>query len=450
MIYLPNDDRTLRYNSLLINYIKEMHLYNNEKLIYTSKYTDGTFSITNPTSEYINCKLVNGYPHFHIPLDVCLSEIECFLNDESIYEYEFLIRYGDTHPHKTIPKLSQIRNLLIENSLSSMIGKTAKSYYVLGDISIKSLNDFIAKYSLNISAEDLFIRIVNGKNLPEINELLNEYNKKALSDISEFLKKIKLNSKSFLIESNLYTNSQLYTSMKNNPKYKDELKKNGELKYTLQEMMFIKQLLQNDNNILINIIGANQSDHIMRVNSILAEENRNINNRFLTYGICRNGDERDIQIWSSKINEYIETHNLCFGNDYIDCGDFLKMLMIINGTDIIIDFENLNKHYNGIKRMNSIINNVSFSENITCNISENNDLICKMALVSYHLNQAIEIGSPNVFYKYLLSIINEYENNKEKYKSISGLYQRFVIKCIDRLGYPITKQKEGKCRVMTK
>ena len=142
MIYTTEENRYLSYNTPLIEYIKSKHLYTNENLIYTKKYSDGTFSITNPTETFTNCEFINGYPHFQIPLSKCIEEIEFFMNDGKMYDSNFYIRYGDTHPHKCIPKLAQVRNLVIENSLTSMIGQNVKSFYGFGDISLKSLKDF--------------------------------------------------------------------------------------------------------------------------------------------------------------------------------------------------------------------------------------------------------------------------------------------------------------------
>ena len=58
-----------------------------------------------------------------------------------------------------------------------------------------------------------------------------------------------------------------------------------------------------------------------------------------------------------------------------------------------------------------------------------------MALVGYNLNRSIEMGNPNHFYKYLLSVVKEYEVNPEAYHSIEGLYKQFVMNCLYRLGY---------------
>ena len=58
-----------------------------------------------------------------------------------------------------------------------------------------------------------------------------------------------------------------------------------------------------------------------------------------------------------------------------------------------------------------------------------------MALVCYNLNRSIEMGNQSNFYRYLIGVVNEYENNKDKYSNIQGLYKEFLIKCLDRLGY---------------
>lgn len=445
MIYTVNNNRYLKCSTPLIEYIKSKHLYNNENLIYTKKYSNGTFSITNPTSEFSNCSFINGYPHFDIPLENCLEEIDFFLNDESMYNNNFYIRYGDTHPHKCIPKLAQVRNLLIENSLSNMIGLKAKGFYGLGDISLKSLADFISKNNIDCSPEDLFIKVVNNNIPMAIYYKLEQYNLNALKEISMFLKDLQLTQKEFLIESKLYENQELYNLIKKNPNYIGELKNNGELKYSLQELMFIMTLIREKDDMLINIIGANQVSHVLKVNELL-KDNSDINSRFLTYEICRNADDRDINSWSVKLADFIEQNNLKIDNHYISYQDLLKILITINSNDVIIDFNKLEKYKNNIKRFNTIVENIS-EKNDIYNIKCKNDLLCKMALVGYTLNRSIEMGNQNNFYKYLISVVNEYEKNKEQYHNIEGLYKDFVIKCFDRLGYKeneIVKIKELK------
>lgn len=433
MIYTVEDNRYLKYSTPLIEYIKSKHLYNNQNLIYTKKYSNGSFSITNPTEIFTNCDFINGYPHFNIPLDKCIEEIEFFLSDQSMYSNTFYLRYGDTHPHKCIPKLAQVRNLIIEDLLSNMIGENAKSFYVLGDISIKSLNDFIQRKSINCSSEELFVKIVNNKVSSDVFFKLEEYDLDALSKIFAFLKEIQLKPKEFLTESKLYENQKLYRFIKNNPNYFEELKDNGELKYSLQELMFINSIIKEDSDVLINIIGANQTSHVLKVEELL-KENFNIRSRFLTYEICRNADERNVEIWSNKLIDFIEKNDIKIDGEFISYQKLLRILMTINSNDVIIDYNNLSKYKSNIIKFNSIVSSIDKLSN-NYSIFTENDLICKMALVCYNLNRTIEMGNQINFYKYILSIVNEYENNSENYKNIEGLYKMFLIKCFDRMGF---------------
>lgn len=448
MIHTVKDNRNLKYETPLIEYIKRKNLYNGENLIYTNKYTEGTFSITNPTSEYKNCSFVNGYPHFEIPLEICLEEIYHFINNKKIYDYQFNIRYGDTHPHKPIPKLAQVRNLMIEHSLSSLIGKGVKSYYGFGDISIKSLSDFSTRNNINIDGDGLFRCVVNNTLSTEIKEKLLDYNKEALLKIKEFLNSINLPLNEFVIESFLYSNQELYQKLKTDQKYKAELKENGELKYSLQELMFIYSLLKNENDILINIIGANQSEHVLKVNDILRNSNPNINCRFLTYEICRNAEERDFSKWTNYFEQFIIENDININSKKITGDELLKIIVTIVSNDTILDFKNLNKYLKGIKIFCEQVTKCNKLSNLN-NKSLKNDLLCKMALVCYNLNRSIEKGNQNYFYKYLLNIIQEYEMNKEKYHDIEKVYYEFVRACFNRLGFT-DLTKEERCKVLTK
>ncbi len=433
MIYTTEENRYLSYNTPLIEYIRSKHLYTNENLMYTKKYSDGTFSITKPTEIFTNCEFINGYPHFQIPLSKCIEEIEFFITGEKMYDNNFYIRYGDTHPHKCIPKLAQVRNLVIENSLSNMIGKNVKSFYGFGDISLKSLKDFIEKYHINMTPNEMFIMLVNNNISNDILKKLEEYDLSALKQIFIFLRQLRLVPKEFLVESKLYSNQNLYRSLKSNPNFTEELKKNGELKYSLQELIFINSILDNNDDVLFNIIGANQNSHVLKVEELL-KGNYDLRGRFLTYEICRNADERDINLWSEKLNKFIEKNNLEISGDNLDYQDLLKILMIINSNDVIIDYDKLDKYKNNIRKFTNIVTSIDGINNKK-NINSGNDLIYKMALVCYNLNRSIEMGNQSNFYRYLIVVVDEYENNKDKYINIQGLYKEFLIKCLDRLGY---------------
>lgn len=431
MIYSFKKDNTLLYSTPLVEYLKVHNNYNGENLIYSKKYTEGTFSITNPTGEFKNARLVNGYPHFEIPLDVCLEEIDFFMSGGNMYNYNFYIRYGDLHPNKPIPKLGQLRNIILNNSLNYLILNNVKSFFPIGDISIKSIKSFKEKYNIDIDEEELFKMIVNDRIPTEIRSQFDEYNIYTINLIKNYLNDLNLPVDEFVIESSLYTNQKMYQSLKNDERFKNELKNNGELKYTLQELMFIKKYAIYEKDVLINIIGANQSDHVLRVNKILNQINFKNDTRFLTYGMCYNADEMDYKIWSDKINEFIVNNDIKVGGKYITPVYLIKLLTVLLSNDNDIDFNKLNKYRNNIKTGCNLFNDLIYKEEIKI---ENNDLIKMMALVNYNINRAVEKGSLNYFYKYVLSIYREYITNQDKYKNMQGLYFKFINACQYRLG----------------
>jgi len=431
MIYSFKKDNTLLYSTPLVEYLKVHNNYNGENLIYSKKHTEGTFSITNPTGEFKNARLVNGYPHFEIPLDVCLEEIDFFMSGGNMYNYNFYIRYGDLHPNKPIPKLGQLRNIILNNSLNYLILNNVKSFFPIGDISIKSIKSFKEKYNIDIDEEELFKMIVNDRIPTEIRSQFDEYNIYTINLIKNYLNDLNLPVDEFVIESSLYTNQKMYQSLKNDERFKNELKNNGELKYTLQELMFIKKYAVYEKDVLINIIGANQSDHVLRVNKILNQINFKNDTRFLTYGMCYNADEMDYKIWSDKINEFIVNNDIKVGGKYITPVYLIKLLTVLLSNDNDIDFNKLNKYRNNIKTGCNLFNDLIYKEEIKI---ENNDLIKMMALVNYNINRAVEKGSLNYFYKYVLSIYREYITNQDKYKNMQGLYFKFINACQYRLG----------------
>ncbi|MDO4962681.1 MAG: hypothetical protein Q4E75_01065 [bacterium] len=443
MIYSSKNNNKLKYSTPLIEYIKNNNLYNDENLIFSTKYTAGTYSITNPTKNFTNCTLVNGYPHFHIPLEKILEEIDFFINGGDMYQNFIYIRYGDIHPHKSIPKLGQIRNLLIYDSLNNMIGNKANGIFAIGDISIKTLNNVCKNYDLGISGDDLFIKLVNNTLEPDILKLLKEYDNKAIFQIKTFLESLKLSYDNFILESTLYENHKLYEKIKYNPKYSGELKRNGELKYSLQELIFIASILKNKDDTLINIIGSNQSEHIRKVNNMLNDNDFGVDNRFLSYGMCLNADSNDYGEWSNNLTQFIEEQKFD-----INIMDYLKVLTFINTNDVAIDYNKLGKYSHQIRKFKDMIDSIKSLDGNKIDINKINNLLCMMGLVNYNLNRAIETGNQNMFYRYLCNISNEYEKNNEEYYSISGLYREFMVTALRRIGYNLNEEKKCKRLVL--
>lgn len=435
MIYSVKNEKKLNCHTPLLDYIKNTHNYNGEKLIFTDKYSSGTFSIKNKTNNLINCDFINGYPHFLIPEDICISEIMFFLNNERMYNNNFFIRYGDTHPHKPVPKLSQMRNLILAYNILKMIGN-AKCYYGLGDISIKSLNDFISKFDINISSSELLLKLQRNELDFSLKAKLEKYNNMAISKINSFLDQVGLPKEEILLESSLYSNQDLYNTIKNN--FKENIRPSGDLKYSLQELMFICSILKNKNDVLINIIGANQDSHILEVCKLLLNSSLELDNRFFAYGMCKNAEDNDLERWTTNLTLFIGNNDIKINGRYLTYFELLKILNIIFIPDRVIDFNNL---HNYLLDINLFCRNISELKepNDKMAISSNN-LLYKMSLVGYILNKSIELGNPNYYYRYLINIMKEYNLHYEQYRELDCLYYKFMFTGFQRLGFDISNK----------
>ena len=438
MIYTVGNFRTLTISSPFLQYIQKTYGYTNEYLFYSQKYSTGTFSIQNPSNDFKNCQFISGYPHFDVPDKICMEEICAFIEHHNIYKNQFIIRYGDTHPHKPIPKLGQMRNILIANSLSNMIGDNANLYYGFGDISIKSLQDFVIKNHLQLSAEDFFVRLVNNRLSLQEKAELSKYNAAAINAIKEFLKDAKIEEHPFLIESSLYSNQNLYQAVKENPLYKGNLKSNGEVNYVLQEIMFIKSLVKSNSDTMINIIGSNQSDHIVKVLDLAHASNLQGDIRFLSYGMCENASEVIFNIWSHYLAQFIEQKNLLINGKYLLPIDFLKIITVAFPMDSKIDFFCLEKYVKTLQ---------SFCKTIECLIvtsDKTNEVFCvdhhtmrKMALVHYTLNKSIESGNISSFFNYLIKFMGEKNNQNNR------VFKNFIFEGFRRLGFDHLEENYG-------
>ena len=142
---MNKDSIFYKYNSILLDYLIKNYNYDKSPLIYSKRYTNGFFTITKPNNKYKNCKFINGYPHFNIPNDILLEEINNFINNRPLYDKNIIIRYGDTHLYNPIPKLNQVRNLIIANMFNSMILTSGKKniIYTICDIDRKSLKKIV-------------------------------------------------------------------------------------------------------------------------------------------------------------------------------------------------------------------------------------------------------------------------------------------------------------------
>jgi len=437
-VIYSNNKKEYNCNSYLLDFLKEQYNYDESPLLFSSKYSNGTFTITIPNTKYKNCEYINDYPHFTIPLEVCLKEIHNFLSDIPLYDNNFMIRYGDTHPHKIIPKLAQIRNLLIEEQLSSMILTSGekKSVFTIGDISLKTF-EAVAKEIGNSDdgkiVDVLTKYIFHNENVNE--KIIRNWEKYCLSakeKLISFLSQNGFKIKNLILESSLYKNSDIYNYLKSNILCSNGIRDDGSFKYILQELIFILSVKE-ENQILFNIIGENQMEHVLEVLQVSRDNNIHDDFNFLTCGVCKNGDYRNIDEWSRLLNHYIISNKLEINDTPISPINFLKIIVCSLNNSTIIDYSKLGeyrKYFESYKLICSSRNNYLATND---SIIKSNVLMNNMALVNYYLHKSIKSGEQSRFFKYLFSVSKEYMSNLNEYIGISALYDKFVLKCLERL-----------------
>lgn len=430
------------YNSDLIKYLIEHLNYDGSKIIYSDKYGDNSFTINKPNNNYINCNYINGYPHFDIPLEVCLEEIDNYINNKPIYDGNFCIRYGDVHPNKPIPMQGQVRNLIIADVLYNMINTSGEKIrtFTIGDISEKTIKYYTSNINGdNNTFEDIYHGLMRNNRIN--NDAIIDYHKfclKMIKKLELFLKNIDMFSDDFMLESELYFDNELYNKIINQIATNDGIKQNGELKYSFQELMFILNDKFKD-KIIYNIIGSDQSDHIKKVLTIMKENCINNDVRYLTYGILKNADSRNLSDWSEKLSDEIDKKNILINGKKIDCIDFFKFLLISQRNNNIIDLNNINKKDCRLLEISEIFSSLLKSKKYKLDKISHSALICKMALVNSQLDKAIVNGQQNQFLSYLYSIALEYNTNFDENKNYSNLYSKFMEVSLDKLSISKTK-----------
>lgn len=444
MIYSNNLNKNIFFtetNSILLDYLKQTYNYDLSPLTYSRKYTNGTYTITRPSTKYKGCKFVNGYPHFDVPYDVMLKEINNFIDKEPLYNKDIIIRYGDTHLYNPIPKLNQVRNLVIADIFDSMILTSGEKHivYTIGDIDRKSLNKVAEKFNEN-EIEDIIKKlnnfIVTGNEcdtyyLKEWKNLDLEATKK----LNLLLKKLNLKRDKFLLESDLYRNKSIYNSIKDNVMYENGIRDDGTLKYPLQELMFLLTV-NRENTSIISVIGDNQVEHVLKVMKILNNNNMDLDASFLTYSICRNGDSREIEDWSKKIDAYIKKENIAIDGELIKYQDYLKIIIGGQGNSRTIDYEDLGRYKQNFERFKVIYESKKMSydkRNKNAQSGEKTDLLSNMALGNYYLNLAVKSGEQSKFFTYLYNISKEYMKSIDENEKNNDLYYNFISEGLQRL-----------------
>ncbi len=422
--------QNLKINSELINYIFSNHNLSNVRIIYDTKYNGGSFSTDRPFTEACNCDFINGYPHFLVDRDIVINEINNFINDKPLYNTDIVLRYGDTHPHKPIPNLAQTRNLYINEILRRMLttSKSLENIYLIGDISISNIN-YICN-QLNIDKADMFFKnILNNIKISDIefSDLFNKNNKIAISSISKLLNNLSLSYPKFILESSLYHNQELYNFVHNGIICEDGLKKNGEIKYSLQELMYALNFNAN-NKTFISLIGSNQSMHVMNVYKIIENNNLNLDYNFFSYGICKNGKERDYTKWDDFLQSQLATK---LNNMNITTESFLRLLYCGSSNIKELDFNNFVNFNNIFKKYNNINMSRNIKNKITSNVNTN--LLNKMSLVNYYIDLSIRMGEQHIFFDYLNSIAIDYIHNNSLSNKDYELFNEFLKKSLDKL-----------------
>lgn len=426
------------YNSRLKDYIVLQNNYDGAHLIYTNKYGPPAFTITRPSTLYQNCRFIQNYPHFDIPVECCMKEIQDFIDGRPLYSKDFCIRFGDTHPDKLIPKLGQMRNLFLGDIWSSLVSGNGKvdSIYLVGDISEKSVYHYLnsipdtgQKDTLN-----LLTRLVMA---PSTNHpLYTAYKKQNLSKIHDtlqpFLEKFMI-VPTIMLESELYNDAQLFKYITKEINFKNGKKDNGNPKYALQELMFL--LCQRFANArIISILGDNQSDHVAKVLKILRDNQLQVDAAFLKYGWCENALSTNHEEWLANITNYLRTA----GHAYItDATDFLRIIVCASSNTAKLNFSSLSGVLKYMNMFAEIIHSIIIADTgCSCFnvLPEMNSLIGQMSLVFQEWDQTIVSGEQSRFFRYLLALSREFTANASIYnKSSSFIYAQFMRRALKLL-----------------
>lgn len=433
-----------KYSSELVEYLTDVVNYDGSFLLYNDKYGKPSFTIVKPNLGYKNCDFISGYPHFDIPLEILLREVNNFINNKPIYNDDFIIRYGDIHPNKPYPMLGQTRNIYIGDLLKNMISSAGNvdSVFTIGDISLKCISYFLKDLNMDIDSNQ-FIKMFLNIDEEKDKLLIDKYNlfcRESLEKTKNLLSRLNLEKDNYLFESELYKNINLFNFIKE-MKYDNGLKDNGMLKYFLQEFMFLLNEKYKD-KCIINVIGSDQAMHIKKVFKVIDDNNLDLNVNFISYGICKNSGSRELYDWEVQLKRIIESKKIKFDNEYLEPFDFLKYYYLLVGTDTILDFANVNNYQKNF--LETILYSIERASKYNDNKDriEPNILLCKMALINQQLDASITSGNPSKLVKYIYDIAVEYLKNEKDYESISYLYFEFMNTISKKLTIEDTKPFE--------
>ena len=404
----------------LSSYLEERFGYRGEYLKYMPSFSSDSYTISQPGDlKYRNSKNVNGYPYFEVPVSIISDEISWFLEAHSLFDNCFIFRYGDTHPHKIIPKLAQCRNIALAEMLYSLtLAKepSRKLVYLIGDISKKTINSFISALSIDVCPEQVRDFFFYGEAF-SLDEAWNQYVDTSIDLLNQFLDVNGFIHPTFVRESSFYVSTNSISSSVARYGLKDGIRQDGFPTYLLQELVSFLCLLKGTNPVVFNLIGDNQAEHIKSVHQVLNEQ-RIADCVLLTHGVCKRGEDRIPEHWSSFLPRATKL------------ADYMRFLALSTKPDTILDFS-LNEQY--LKRWSHFQESIkSVNRRSSDKVSNENQvqMLFKMGLVNYALRKSVMTGNPSVFYRFIMEIVN---SGCISYTPLPPQYPHFIQKCLSIL-----------------
>jgi hypothetical protein len=425
-MFLSNYENILPENldSLLFNYIrKEIGVSYRDHILYSDDYTNGTLTCkTLPKLENRRIKTVNGFPHFEVPKNVLLLEIESFLNKDFFVDIpKIVVLGGDTHIDKPIPKLAQYRGIILSSVIRDMyesIGIEVENIYLIGDIGKR-----VEKY-----IEDNFNCIPS--NTTKYSNLIESLNETALDKITKDVSHFDVEYDDFVFISDIVSYSDKYIKS-NFKEEKEVLRKDGSLKYLGQELSLLFFLKRNYESNPILMLGGNQRGHADRVINFIKKKGLDLDVSYFIFEKVLNADERGQDKWENKIKKHISRQDFKDINPNI----FVKLIFTVFRQDSIQDIYS-SVNLNILRDYQTIIRNIKNDESGSINYNKkvNKEALYKMSLVNYQIFRACSSYNPKIFFDYIVDIAKLIDKEKGKMKKETlELSRRFLAESLKRI-----------------
>lgn len=393
------------FESTLFKYIKKyIGVDYSDYVYYSTIFTKGMFTCKKRRQyDFKNCIIIKGFPHFEVPERILVKEIFDFLNQKKILKSDSITFFGgDTHIDKPVPRVAQLRGLILSYALSSMyksLGVDSSFVYVIGDIGKRVESYILQEYGVLVSERKYL-------------EIVKEISRKSKLIIKKKLKEMGFEQKSFVFMSDI-TN---YSSSNIGSKYKikDKIfRTDGSLRYLGQELCLIYYLNKNYSGNYILMLGGNQKAHADNIMKLAKGENFNLKFSYLIFEKVLNASERKYETWEKKVERYLLNNK--FGN--LNPKFFLKTIFTLFRQDSI---QNVfaQSSLNFIKGLILILNNTKDISsnwknlNYTIENTYEKELIYKLSLVNYQIFRSCTSFNPKIFYDYILEIAKFVDKHK--------------------------------------